>query len=128
MADIHPLETLLLRGWGWKQEPPITTPAALGRALGISTQTLYNWFKGANKPEVARLSRIASRTNIPLRDLLVAAGYPVPPDPDRAFDVVMDQVRHASDIAEAERALLLHQLERLRQKYEGSAKMALIAS
>lgn len=117
---IHPLEQLLLRRWGWKQEPPITTIPQLARYLHVSPTSVYNWFNGSAQPDHRRLVAVAELTGLPLHDLLVAAGYSVPPDPDGAWDMVLDQVRSVPGLDDTRRGQLVRDLEEIRRLYRGA--------
>lgn len=125
---IHPLEHLLLRRWGWKQEPPITTVPQLARYFGVSSTTVYKWFGGKARPEVTTLEEIAEKTGLPMQELLEAAGYSTPPDPDRAFNLVIDAVRSDSAIEERERGAMIRELERLRRLHKGDTNNLQLAA
>jgi transcriptional regulator with XRE-family HTH domain len=89
----------LQREWMWKQEPPITTPAQLARALGIPKQTAWNWLNGGYIPEAGSLIGVASKTGIPFTTLLRLCGYPVPSnlsDSQRLADLLIDQIQQDS--------------------------------
>lgn len=122
MAEgIHPLEALLLRQWGWKQEPPITTTPGVARALKVSPTTVYNWFNGTAQPDHKTLVSIARQTSLPLHNLLAAAGYDVPPDPDSSWDWVLAQVREAPGLDDERRAALLRDLQDIRRLLHGAS-------
>lgn len=104
----------------WDQRPPLRK-AEFARQLGIAHTTLNNWLRGA-RPEMALLFVVQDRTGIPLKRLMEAAGYPTPPDPDAAFEYILDDLRRDPELVESEREFLIRRISDLRERYSREQK------
>lgn len=110
----------LLQNYMWDQRPPLQK-TEFAQQLGIGRSTLVNWLNGA-KPEMALLFVVQERTGIPLRRLMEAAGYPTVPDPDAAFEYILDDLRRDAQLAEDERDFLIRRISELRERYSREQK------
>jgi hypothetical protein len=76
---------LYLQDYMWSKRPPLT-PGQLAYKVGFSPQTISGWLNGGRIPPPAHLAVIAEKLSIPLHDLYVAAGIPIPEPPPAPRD------------------------------------------
>ena len=104
----------------WEQRPPLL-PAQFADTVGISRQHLSRMLNQDAAPEPASLIRMAAFMNMPLRELMLLAGYISVETPvytyQEAWTMVLDMVQSSPAIAEEqERAAILATLTNLRKQ------------
>lgn len=122
-----PFARLLTREWAWKQDPPLTSPAAIARALGLRSGTVWQWLKKGTRPGADVLPGIAEKTGLPLHDLYRAAGYTTPPlpvVPAALWDQLLAEVRDDPRLTDEARAVLLAHLAQNRRDFEAAIAAA----
>ncbi len=69
----------LIREYMWKQRPPLNVNR-LAERTGLRAPTIWKWFRDGVIPDATTLNLLAEKTDIPLMDLYIAAGYLKPED------------------------------------------------
>lgn len=94
--------------------------ASLARASGITESSISKWRNDLETPKHPMLRQLAPILGVPMRELVVAAGYmtweeagldaaPKPPEP-----VDVDALLAKSELSEADRKTVADELQRLR--------------
>lgn len=110
----------LLQNFMWSQRPPLNRHQ-FATFLGVGRQTIYNWLDRGTRPQMQFIPLIAEKTGIPLRELYVAAGYPVSADghlDGGIWTYIAQGVERAPDLDEATKQRVVQHIAELRAQYE----------
>ena len=100
LSEYHPAVRLMVR-YMWDQEPPLL-PSGFADVLGVPRQTVSRWLQHTNAETPPALTpqlavRLARGMQLPVADLLTAAGFCTADDPlldtDGAWRYVLSRVR-----------------------------------
>jgi transcriptional regulator with XRE-family HTH domain len=110
----------LLWDYMWAQGPAFTM-AILARKIGVSQQSVADWFYKDSIPKPKTLEAVAEATHIPLDELYRAAGISLPatgggPGPDD-IEAFRDWLERSSDLSDEEREPALRVLQRYAEKF-----------
>lgn len=115
----------LLWDYIWSQGPGMNM-ARLARKIGVTQQSLSDWFSKDAIPRPKTLGAIADATGIPLSDLYAAADYPWPatgggPIPE-SLDEIASAVERSDELPPDARNEIIRIIRERRQPYSASSQ------
>jgi transcriptional regulator with XRE-family HTH domain len=105
----------------------IGSGAQLAEAAGIAQSLVSRWLNGKTLPSIEALRAIAEPLGVPMRDLVVRAGYMTPdevgledePVPPTSKHSIEDEIRADARIRPDRKEALINLLEALREEDSG---------
>jgi len=101
LEEYTPVARLLV-DYMWEQRPPLL-PSQFAARMGLPKQLVSSWLSGQATPSPAVLLHLARRMELPVSQLLIAAGYTQDTDPLLDIPEAWSHVLHAVRLYQEQR-------------------------